>query len=175
MVVQLAFERTGSTYMKRLVRALSGPYVHTEIIVQQEGTATKRAYSAYTNSKFARTPQRDFAFSDATHDFLQVETSPDESRRVWNTCEVCAITKIPYNLSDMVLSVIPLRSPTETTIFESNTLYCSQAMVLILRASLEPTHPLQAVLATINSRVASPTQLFEALKPHCSRVMRKDV
>ena len=177
MVVQLAFERTASTPIKYVVQTLSGPYVHTEIIVQAEGTAAsaKRAYSAYMHSVFARTPERDFGYSDATHDFLEVQTSADESRRVWNTCEVCALTKVPYNLHDMVLSVVPLRAPAEKTIFDSRTLYCSQAMILILRSSLEKVHPLQDALAAINSRVASPTQLFHTLEPHCKRIARRDV
>lgn len=173
MVVRIAFERSSSTPMKFLVQTLSGPYVHSEMIVHS--ATAKRAYSAYMNTAFTRTPERDFAFSDTTHDFLHVETSADESRRIWDTCEVCVITKVPYNLSDMVLSIVPMRAPKERTIFDSQTLFCSQAIVLILRASLEKDHPLQEHLAEINSRVVTPTQLYNALLPHCKRVVRRDV
>ena len=174
MVVRLAFERTCSDAMKYIVQTLSGPYVHTEMIVVDD-SADKRAYSAYMSDTFSSTPERDFAFSDLTHDFLHVETTPAESKRVWDTCEVCTITKIPYNYSDMVLCVVPLRSPTERDIFTCRTLYCSQAMVLILRACLDKTHPLQAPLAAINSRVVTPTQLFRALEPFCEKVGRRSV
>lgn len=172
MVVRLAFERTCSDAMKYIVQTLSGPYVHTEMIVD---ATEKRAYSAYMSDTFSFTHERDFAFSDLTHDFLHVETSPAETKRVWDTCEVCTITRIPYNYSDMVLSVVPLRSPTERDIFTCRTLYCSQAMVLILRACLEKTHPLQAPLAAINSRVVTPTQLFTALEPFCQQITRKHI
>ena len=59
MVVRLAFERTCSDAMKYIVQTLSGPYVHTEMIVDN---AEKRAYSAYMSDTFSSTLECDFAF-----------------------------------------------------------------------------------------------------------------
>lgn len=175
MVVRLAFERTSNDPVKFIVQTISGPYVHSEIIVEAEEEMPKRAYSAYMHSVFSKTYERDFAFADTTHDFLHIETEASETRRMWETCEVCSLTKIPYNLRDMVLSVVPFRSPTERDLFTSKTLFCSQAMVLILRACLDKNHPLQVPLATLNSRVVTPTQLFRALAPYCKKVAHVDL
>jgi hypothetical protein len=177
MSVCIAFERTTDSFMKRLVRALSGPHVHTEMIVSQRAPPhpVHTAYSAYMNSVFARTFQHDFAFSDRTHDFLRIDVTAAELERVSNTCETCADSAIPYNHTDMVLSVVPLRSPTEKDLFNAKTLFCSQAMVLILRECLEPIHPVQLPLCELNSRTVTPSQLYERLAPYCKRVGHAEV
>ena len=66
-------------------------------------------------------------------------------------------SKKPYNTMDMVFSQIPLRNPKEKNLYESKSLFCSQAAVLVLRSCLDEHHVLQPVLSNINSRTVSPT------------------
>jgi hypothetical protein len=154
--------------LKKLVKILAGPYVHTEIIVSQaDPQIVHTAYSAYMPTNFSRTLEKDFWFEDLCHDYLSIPVTQDELMRVSKTCEACVEAKIPYNLRDMVLSQVPLRNPSESDLFHTHTLFCSQAVILILRSCLDGEHPLQPYLAEINSRTVTPTQLYELLKPHC--------
>ena len=91
------------------------------------------------------------------------------------TCEACVESKIPYNTADMVMSQMPLPHPKDKDLFHSRALFCSQALVLVLRECLEPEHPLQTHLAAINSRTISPSQVFEVLKQHCIRKTKTQV
>ena len=179
MALHIAFEKSADSLLKRVVKALAGPYVHTEIVVSSSShaaaPATHTAYAAYTGETFAQVPQEDFWHGDQTHDFLRVHVSEEELRRVDDTCGVCAKTKVPYNTRDMVLSILPLRNPKEKDIYHAPSLFCSQSIVLILRSCLEPDHPLQQSLSLVNSRTVTPTQLYDLIRPHCSPVCTRQV
>ena len=167
MAVHIAFEKSSDSLLKKIVRTFAGPYVHTEIIVSQLiPSPIHTSYSAYVGNCFSRTFQKDLMFSDQTHDFLNIDVSEEELYLISKTCEACASCKIPYNTSDMVLSVLPFRSPTEPTISTCNSLFCSQAVVLILRGCLGKEHPILNHLH-MNSRTVTPSQLYTALKPTC--------
>lgn len=165
MSLHIAFEKSADSVLKQIVKTLAGPYVHTEMVVSRPSPV---AYTAFMHETFSRVDQRDFWYSDQTHDFLVVTVTPEELERIHNTCEACVKTKIPYNTRDMVLSVVPLRSPKERTIFQTPSLFCSQSIVLVLRSCLEAQHPLHAPLGTVNSRTITPTQLHALLRPHCT-------
>ena len=170
MAVHIAFEKSSDSILKKIVRAFAGPYVHTEIIVSQLiPNPVHTSYSAYVGSVFSRTFQKDFAFSDQTHDYLNIDVSEDELYLISKTCEACANCKIPYNTSDMVFSILPMRHPSESTISTCTSLFCSQAMVLILRSCLTKENLLFDHISSLelNSRTVTPTQLYTALKPIC--------
>ena len=168
MAVHIAFEKSTDSMLKKLVKILAGPYVHTEIIITQASpTAVHTAYSAYLSNPFSRTFSKDFWFEDSCHDFLQIPVSADELQRICKTCEACVETKVPYNARDMVLSQIPLRNPKEHDLFHTPTLFCSQAVILILRSCLDCEHTLHECLGSVNSRTITPSQLYELLRQHC--------
>ena len=179
MSVHIVFEKTADDTIRKIVQALTGTHVHTEIVV----TATspeppyiaRTAYAAYMYEDFCSISENNFRYSDTTHDFLQVYVSADEIERIKKTCDSRVRVKTPYNLKDMVLSIIPLRNPTEKDIFSVKTLYCSQSIVLILRSCLEPTHPVLHALKPFNSRTICPEQLFTALKPVCQPAQAENV
>ena len=176
MAIHIAFEKSADTLLKKMVKILSGPYVHTEIIVTQKSyPAAHTAYSAYMSCNFSRTFQRDFAFNDECHDFLQIPVSDEELLSISETCEACAESRIPYNTHDMVLSKLPLRNPKECDLFQSKTLFCSQAALLILRACVFDTNCLKDHLYAVNSRVVTPTDLFDLLRPFCLQKCTKQV
>ena len=176
MALHIAFEKSADSMLKKLVKILAGPYVHTEIIItQSQPTPVHTAYSAYLSHSFSRTFQKDFWFEDNCHDFLQIPVSTDELQRICETCEACVETKVPYNTHDMVLSQVPLRNPTEHDLFHSPTLFCSQAVILILRSCLDDVHSLQPFLSTVNSRTITPSQLYDLLRQQCPPKCTKQV
>jgi hypothetical protein len=177
MALHLAFERSADTAMKKLVKFLAGPYVHVEMVITQThfhhlnqsppATLSHTAYTAFMAETFARVEQKDFWYDDESHDFLSLSVTAEELYRIHTACEACVESKIPYNTSDMLFSPIPLRNPTERDIYHCKTLFCSQAMVLVLRSCLDPGHELQGPLSTVNSRTITPSHLYELLKPYC--------
>jgi len=165
MALHIAFEKSTDTFIKQLVKVLAGPYVHTEIIITSPKTTT--AYSAYMAHNFSKTPREEFCFGDDSHDFLHIPVSSEELDRIAKSCEACVKSHVPYNTTDMVFSQLPLRNPSEKDLFNSPTLFCSQAVVLVLRACLDADHDLHPQLTAVNSRTVSPSQLYNALSPVC--------
>ena len=166
MAVHIAFEKSADCFFKRVVKTFAGPYVHVEIIVSPKDAA-HIAYTAYMSETFSRTLQKDFRYSDEEHDYLSIPVSDDELYRIGVACEACVESKIPYNLADMAMCQLPLRHPTDTSLYECKALFCSQALALLLRTCLDPHHRLQPYLTGINSRTITPSQLYQALAPHC--------
>jgi hypothetical protein len=107
MALHIAFEKSADSLLKKIVKTLAGPYVHTELV---ESHATSipllTAYAACTGETFTQVPQQDFWYTDQTHDFLRVHVTSDELRRVQEACETCTRTKIPYNTRDVVPSIV---------------------------------------------------------------------
>lgn len=167
MALHIAFEKSTDTFVKQLVKALAGPYVHVELVVSPADNTPAQAYSAYLGENFTCTPQHAFEYSDERHDFLHVPVNTDELYRVKRACETGVMSKIPYNLTDMILCQIPFRYPTEQDFYHAKTLFCSQALVLLLRACLNEEHPLQEVLHKVNSRTITPSHLYTTLRTHC--------
>ena len=179
MSIHLAFERTNDTWLKQMVARLSGPYVHTELVVtsthEEAPFIRRKSYSAYTDYVFFGSDEKSFRFADETHDILQVKASANEIQDILLACETHVELKTPYNFKDMVLSIIPGRNPKDRDIYKVKTLFCSQAMVLILRQCLDADHPVRKVIEPVNSRVITPTQLFGILKPVCETVAAKHI
>ena len=168
MALYISFETEADSLIKKVVRTFAGPYVHTDLIVSQiSPKQVNTAYSSFMGEGFGRVFERDFVFSNSTHDFLFVDVTPEESRKISEMCEACVKSKKPYNTKDMVLCVMPFRCPREKTIFEAESLFCSQSVILILRSCLNPDHPLQTVLNNIHSRTTTPSQLYTHLKSGC--------
>ena len=182
MALHVAFEKSTDTLIKKLVKLMSGPYVHTEFIVTEkvfdnEGnhSMTHIGYTTYMRENFSRVFQKDFWYGDEYHDFLSLPVTPEELFRISMACEACVESKIPYNTSDMVLCTMPLRNPTERDLYSSKSLFCSQAIVLLLRSCLDKDNKLQEPLAFVNSRTVTPTRLYEILKSHCTRHTKAQV
>lgn len=173
MSIHLTFERTNDTFLKRVVQQLSGPYVHTELVVTSTHEAPphirRKSYSAYIDYHFYGSEEKEFRFADETHDILQVKAAANEIEDILAACETHVQLETPYNIKDMILCLMPGRKPTEKDIYNAKTLFCSQAMVLILRQCLDADHPVRKVLTPVNSRTVTPSQLYEILQPICER------
>ena len=168
MALYISFEKEADSLIKKVVQTFAGPYVHTDLIVSQiSPNRVNTAYSSFMGEGFGRVFQHDFMFSNNSHDFLFVDVTPEELRKISEMCEGCVNSKKPYNTKDMVLCVVPFRCPKEKSIFEAESLFCSQSVILILRSCLDKEHPLQTVLNSIHSRTTTPSQLYTYLKSGC--------
>ena len=171
MALYISFEKDADSLIKKVVQTFAGPYVHTDMIISQiHPNHVNTAYSSFMGEGFGRVFQRDFMFSHKSHDFLFVDVTAQELMKISETCEACVLSKKPYNTKDMVLSIVPFRCPREKTIFEADSLFCSQSMILILRSCLNQEHPLQSILWHTHSRTTTPSQLYAELKSACPPV-----
>lgn len=182
MALHIAYEKNTDTLLKKLVRILTGPYVHTELVLSfhnfdDAGAAETDhvGYSTFMSETFSRIPHKEMAYTDDCHDFLNVPVTPEELYRLRKACDACVESKIPYNTSDMVLSQLPMRNPEEHDLYSSKALFCSQAVVLLLRVCLDKTHALQKPLAALNSRTVSPSHLYDAMRPFCSKRIKRQI
>lgn len=171
MCVTIAFEKVASSVLKRVVKGIAGPYVHTEILVSTEADGC-RSYSAFMGRKFSCQPLDSSRINDDTYDFLMLPVTPEEEACIKITLDACVKCKIPYNTVDMILSQAPMRQPTDRSLFESapSGLYCAQAAVATLRECLMPPSTILVSLSGLNSRTVTPSELFNALRPHSQMV-----
>jgi hypothetical protein len=104
-------------------------------------------------------------FFEGEQEFVRLHASADEIRRVSELCEACCQMKRSYNYLDKALSVfvpvVPLSDNVD--IYTAPTLHNAQAVLLILRASLDADNVLQSRLRHINSRAVYSTQLHRAI------------
>lgn len=110
-----------------------------------------------------------------TYDFLDLDVSEDEYARLLATCQACVRARKRYNYRDVVLYNVPFREPVEKSLFETETLFDAQAVILILRECLSTQHPVLPVLHALHSRTTMANQLYELLSAilpcvHASRV-----
>ncbi len=104
-------------------------------------------------------------FFEGEQEFVRLHASADEIRRVMELCEACCRMKRSYNYMDKALSVfapmIPLSDNVD--IYTAPLLHNAQAVLLILRASLDADNALQPLLRPLNSRSVYSTQLHRAI------------
>ena len=102
------------------------------------------------------------------YDTLKLNLSADERERLLKTCKACVVAKKRYNYRDVLLYNVPFRDPVELSLFQTETLHDTQAVILILRECLNAGNPLVKVLSSIHSRTTMPSLLYETLFP-CSQ------
>lgn len=99
------------------------------------------------------------------HDFLLLITSDEECDRLFRTCRACATAKLKYNVRDMLLYNVPFRVPYDTPLFHVTTVFDTQAVILILRESLDPDNAVSFAVKNLHSRLTLSHGLFDALRP----------
>ncbi len=98
-----------------------------------------------------------------TVDFIDLCVTSEEHDRLLRTCRGCVRAKLGYNFRDVFLSVVPLRSPDERTLFEVSAVFDVQFIILVLRECLSPDHRLLPLLRALHSRTTMTGQLFNVL------------
>jgi hypothetical protein len=109
--------------------------------------------------------------------FLELPVSEDEGERLLRTCETFASVETHYNLMDGLFYVIPMRVAKERTLFQTDELSDTQAVILMLRECLssETSQSILNALKCLNSRQTMPETLYETLLPVTRRLTWMDL
>lgn len=146
----------------------SGPVARSDVMKQLFSTFIGESFSAYT-------PREWRSRSNETHGMIALHVQEEEFFRAREYVADLCTKKVPYNMSDLVLCGMPsafsrdLMQDVEPTPIPSK-LFCSQAMVLILRHSIQPGRvnaSLVQALDAVNSRACSPIAFWKMMLPHC--------
>jgi hypothetical protein len=104
--------------------------------------------------------------------FLNLPVTPREEEMILDTCEACCKCKIrarPPKLSHLLMALFSSYTE-DDTLFGATRMHSTQAVVLILRESLQADSKLLPVLQALNSRVTLAYQLFDSLLAYSVRV-----
>jgi hypothetical protein len=163
----LVFKKAIQSQVEGLVSWVAGPRIHVELVPGNQNVA----FTAFMWENFSVNEWGD-RFTRATHDTLSLQVSQEDHDRVCNFMTRQVARRVPYNYGDVLRCMLPERTVAHCEDVASEaaitSLYCSQAVVLALRFSLEDegTAALRESLAALNSRLTTPQALYDAVAPH---------
>ena len=162
----LAFKKYTENNLESFVQWCAGPMVHCDILTGRDGLM----FTSYMFERFS--VNRVLVYPPETHVCLSVPVSDEEHSAACEMLGRLVDRQIPYNYSDVFRMVFPSPLPLGDVACEADiqTLFCSQAITLVLRMCLDPSHRLAPVLAKLNSRTTTPSMLYDAVLPHCESV-----
>jgi len=110
-------------------------------------------------------------YFDTVTDYLLLSVDGEETHKLLSSCQACAQTKKAFNLHDLLLIHVPFREPKEIPLFEATTLHSTQAVILILRESLNPDNRLRQGLEGLHSRQTYTETVYDHLRPYALPVL----
>lgn len=156
----VVFKKTAATSVEKVVQWYAGPMVHVDVIPGDQ----RVMYTSYMFETFS--VNRVEGYTPDTHVCLSLPVTQEEHD------DACALLlrlvekRVPYNYADLLRCVIPLAVPEDLLcVDEITTLYCSQAVALVLKAVLRDKEDLVGAMRALNSRTTTPTLLYNALLP----------
>lgn len=154
----LVFKRDTQSTVESVVRALSGPMVHVDIVPD---TSDPYAYTSYMFESFSKNPTLN-AYTPETHTAIHIQMTEDEKQRAVTYLEGCVERSVPYNYSDLVTCITPAARHIVSDVHPDSpkTLFCSQAAVLCLRHAVDPDGDLGKAVGALHSRVTTPSALY---------------
>lgn len=157
------FKREPENQLETFVRWCAGPMVHCDIVPGD----SRIMFTSYMFERFSM--NRVEGYSAKTHDCLKIEVSQEEHDRVQALLLKFVEKRVPYNYSDVFRLIMPLNTETPDIGNEDEveSLFCSQAITLVLKMGLDKESPLQEALKPLNSRTTTPSILYSAIKPFC--------
>jgi hypothetical protein len=162
----LVFKKSAQTNMENFVSWCAGPMVHVDLVLGDSLVM----FTSYMFERFSM--NRALGYAADTHETLSLSVSRDEYEAVQHVLLEFARRSIPYNYLDVCHLILPSVATVQDvqTAEEVDCLFCSQAVTLALRLSLDSQNPLRAPLWALNSRCTTPTMLYDVLKSHCEAV-----
>jgi hypothetical protein len=145
--------------------------------MEREAHVMRIMFSIYMKEHFHYyVPLQFMHRNNHTHSLLLLQVQADELIDCWKYMMQLCIEKVPYNSTDLILCCMPgqLFSDVDSTTVPER-VYCSQAMVLMLKKCIQTGRANAALvreLESMNSRSTSPMRLFHKLYAHC---MQADV
>ncbi len=158
----LIFKKKAESGLENVVRWVAGPMVHVDIAPGRHGIMfTSYMFEQFSINKFT-------GYSPVSHSCLKLEITEDELNNVQKMLVGFVEKKIPYNYAD-VFQFMFTTNPEAVEDCESpenvQSLFCSQAMTIVLKHCLIENENLVAELKKLNSRLTTPNTLYNTLLP----------
>lgn len=177
-----------TTRTQCLVSWFAGAPVHSEILLHEPGSMSQMfTYTAFMGESFSMSLLSDELISSRDFADIAIQITKEELQRLQRYVMRLVEREVPYNFKDLPLAAgVAGNGEVLNTIFPDvsddsvelvKTVYCSQAMILAMRACLDDRlHPeLCRDLRTINSRATSPQKLHHIMKKHGKLVHRSSL
>ena len=103
-------------------------------------------------------------------DYLELDVSPEEGRRLKSMCQACVDARKPFNLKDLVLMYAPFFVD-ELSVSDAPTLNNTQMIILFLRECLDKDNVLVRAIEDMHSRRTMLDAVYERLHPY-SKVVK---
>ena len=161
-----------------IISMCAGEFVHVDLMpINDNAPEHSVVCTSYIGENFSLSLATKQAYNDKDCVALCIELTEEEHQKLTSYLLALADHNIPYNYQDVLVSALP-RSVSRVLVDDVaderpekiSTLFCSQAVVLALRNSLDGSHPLMHTLQQVNSRCTLPDTLFRLLEPGCQRL-----
>ncbi len=162
----------------KLISCVAGNLIHSDIMpVDTTNSENSMNFTSYVGENFSVSITGKHMYNNKDNVALCIETSEEEQETMISYLHDLCENNIPYNYIDLVAEMLPSRiagyvvdeldseDPKHIT-----HLFCSQAIVLVLRNSLSETSELCKALRTQNCRLTLPSELYHILMPFSRQV-----
>jgi hypothetical protein len=159
----VVFKKAAENHIENFVDWCAGPMVHCDIVPGD----TRVMFTSYMFERFSANKLD--GYSNQTHHCLSLAVTQEEHDAAQNMLVRFVEKGIPYNYTDVFRLIMPFGPALQDYECEDQvqSLFCSQAIVMVLKATLSEENKARASVIQLNSRATTPTILYEALAPHC--------
>lgn len=170
--VAVVFTKPRGAY-DRLVSSIAGNLVHVDLMpIDTQNCEQSMVFTNYMGETFSMNLCGKRLYNNQRHVALLLETDDNEQELLYSYLHDLCEQNIPYNYTDLAFEFIPRSISCEVVndVVSENPkeitkLFCSQAIVLALRNSLNHSKGVCRTLRKLNSRLTLPIDLFHALRP----------
>jgi hypothetical protein len=160
--VFLIFKKKADTGLENVVKWVAGPMVHVDMAPGRHGIMfTSYMFEPFSINKFS-------GYSPKSHSCLKLTVNETELNNIQKMLVSFVEKKVPYNYTD-VFQLMFTTDPGAVVDHEMpenvQSLFCSQAMTMVLKHCLIENENLVNELKKMNSRVTTPNILYDTLLP----------
>jgi hypothetical protein len=157
------FKKIPENNLESFVSWCAGPMVHCDIVPGDH----RIMFTSYMFERFSMNKPEGYTLQ--THECLSLQVSQEEHDNAQTLLLKFVERGIPYNYSDVFRLIMPSGSSPDDIFHEEQvqSLFCSQAITLVLKMTLKQEHSAYQSVQNLNSRVTTPTILYNALCPFC--------
>ena len=187
--VILRFPMDSYTMFQRFAVKFVNKPVHVDMVLDKQKTTNRKFYyTMYMGEKFTMNMIPKYSLDDKLFENWAFSVTDGEFEKM-TTYISKLVDRVTYNYVDtmMLMPMMPHTGMFVDTMVPDvdgtqpenlHKLFCSQAMVLILRESLDEDGPNQNLLLklrSLNSRLTSPSDLYHLLRNYSSALPNKEL
>ena len=160
--IYVVFKKAVQSSVESMVQWFAGPMIHVDIVPGNHPLS----FTSYMFETFSVNPMT--GYNPETHTCLGIEVTQAEHDEAHSMLTRFVQKGFEYNYNDVLRCVLPgpVMSPDVQSEDELTSLFCSQAVTMVLRTCVTENKELNSTLCAMNSRFTTPNMLYEALKPH---------